>query len=1008
MRTRSKFVQVIGRMVAAVSIVAVAASAHGGPRSETGLAREVNKKLTIGRVVKVQAALQEAPVIPRSVMEAFPNADPDLFETMPVGLPIVTIEIPNNEAVAAGLVDGRGVSATGGSGETLVFYQPNDSGFGWFMKNDDVLGYETWAMQAILGNGFEAGLAISGYDILVYNSASSINDASWELSLWDGDPTADIDTTCNGGAPARIPGTTATFGPLPQALDLCPALFGNGEPTCVGLYRLRVTLPDKVVIPCDRVWIGATMTQGCSATWRIAGSGGLAWNEPAYIGLSDAVWLLYACEQFGACLAINELNWCVCDDGAICDPYVKVNTCAGGQPRFCGDGLADYLNLRSDTAPDSYSSYVASVYAPSDITVQLVPKRATSKDGGGDVKATVDGNEIIVHSDRCRVNGVNVELEVQVNDWSGPDGTTRLKAFRAKIDTRGYSNGLGDALAEKLVPCMDNAECVAALGGFCSIYGDPCTDSSTCQLFPIEVCYGSHCGRAPSRLTGFCAPAYSVTTRPDFALRDANPIGGPDLSTPDYHYGLSALGEPQDFADLDLTLKDGKAYMGTLWVEVPPGAKGSYTIGLHPAPATLLFDQNSQGIPLIGQVSATITIPVGKCCAGIGAHDTKHICIDTLTENQCKGSAGICKGTCFAAPSIQCAGDAQCDKNFPGDTCVGGATLGLGCLPDPDEAGDKGLACDELAGETCVVQGRTIWSAGESCTGDFDADCPGFECYAPPGPTSDGVAKNRYLSIMAGYPGRSQAIRVRFADLPPPFEVWEHGHPLRLGPGDYFVGRPREVCEHAGKDLEVPVTECSIFAGPTRTFWAAPLLCDKGAAHFMDWHGECVGGTCVGGLKAGEACCVDDDCVDVVHIFHEGIVPSKMALPIGPITEPAVYEIQVVDILCPLQDESSYSPPLTMTQSGWGDVCGPGPGGGACSAAADGIVDVANDVLGMLDKFANVNNLQKASTDLEPGDDGTNNGPDFLVNVANDILYALDAFGGAQYPFLPGNPCNPD
>ncbi len=119
-----------------------------------------------------------------------------------------------------------------------------------------------------------------------------------------------------------------------------------------------------------------------------------------------------------------------------------------------------------------------------------------------------------------------------------------------------------------------------------------------------------------------------------------------------------------------------------------------------------------------------------------------------------------------------------------------------------------------------------------------------------------------------------------------------------------------------------------------------------------------------------------------------------------------IYDIQVIDNGCSLQDESSYSAALTMIQSVWGDVCGPGPGG-ACSVVADGTVDVANDVLGVLDKFTNVNYLQKARADLEPGDDGASNSPDFKVNVANDVLYCLDAFTGAPYPFVPGDPCEP-
>ncbi len=81
------------------------------------LAAQINNRLTKGRVVKVEPPLQEAPVIPLSLMEAFPNADPELFETMPVGVPIVTIEIPNDEAIAAGLVDSRGNVASAGPEE---------------------------------------------------------------------------------------------------------------------------------------------------------------------------------------------------------------------------------------------------------------------------------------------------------------------------------------------------------------------------------------------------------------------------------------------------------------------------------------------------------------------------------------------------------------------------------------------------------------------------------------------------------------------------------------------------------------------------------------------------------------------------------------------------------------------------------------------------------------------------------------------------------------------------
>ncbi len=232
--------------------------------------------------------------------------------------------------------------------------------------------------------------------------------------------------------------------------------------------------------------------------------------------------------------------------------------------------------------------------------------------------------------------------------------------------------------------------------------------------------------------------------------------------------------------------------------------------------------------------------------------------------------------------------------------------------------------------------------------------------------------KNRYVSILAGDAGRSQAIRVRFVDLPFPFDVWNFANTGQ----DFFVGEPFQVCENSGQTLRADLLaegeDCGPAGGLSREWvWAAPLLCDKGAAHFMDW-----------------------TTIDVVHLFHEGLVPQ------------GVYDIQVVDSSCSLQEESGYSTPLTMTQAKWGDVCGPGPGG-ACTDVSEGSTDVANDVLGLLDKFANINALQKARADIEPGDNGTNNGPDFKVNVTNDVLFALEAFTGAPYPFTPGDPCAP-
>ncbi len=310
-----------------------------------------------------------------------------------------------------------------------------------------------------------------------------------------------------------------------------------------------------------------------------------------------------------------------------------------------------------------------------------------------------------------------------------------------------------------------------------------------------------------------------------------------------------------------------------------------------------------------------------------------------------------------------------------------------------------------VIGEVCDMAAVVSWDKGHQppsgivndMAGAKDVNLIDLEAIvilgSPPITETPVVSKNRYISVATADPGVSQAMRVRFVDLPPPFDIWNWGNSDQ----DFVVGEPFKLCENSGNGSEVVAPDdCGPAGGLSREwFWAAPLVCDKGEAHFMDWHGECdEGGTCVGGLLEDAGCATDEDCVDVVHLFHEGFVPD------------GVYEVQVVDSSCSLHKERNYSTPLTMTQGKWGDICGPGPGG-ACTGVADGSADVAQDILGLIDKFQNINALQKSRADLVPGDNGINNGPDFKITIAGDALFALDAFQGFPYPFTPGDPCGP-
>ena len=367
-------------------------------------------------------------------------------------------------------------------------------------------------------------------------------------------------------------------------------------------------------------------------------------------------------------------------------------------------------------------------------------------------------------------------------------------------------------------------------------------------------------------------------------------------------------------------------------------------------------------------------LPPESCCETDADCPGKCDICDTLT-NQCfMGIPGCCDAIGQCGKCAVCILSANtCTVPFPG------------CCVTDEQCFGKCEICDTMTNE-CIKGVPNCCTSDAQCNGCDQCNLQTNTCFpvscctpsSPPGPKPKNPT-NRYLLFKAGDPKQIQAIRVVFEDLPIPYDSWNNTH--------MWVGQPFEVCENSGKGLETAPEDCPA-ALPTDTFWAAPLVCEKAEAHYMDWHGQCVTGTCVGGLEPGTACLVDDDCQIKVALHHEGVVPSGF------------YRIQVIGDDCQNELEDDYSDPLMQFQSLWGDVCGPS-GAGACTGPVDGTVDVTNDVLGILDKFTNVSNLQKARGDLEPRE------VDFKVNVANDVLFCLDAFTGGLYPFLPsgGPPC---
>ena len=215
---------------------------------------------------------------------------------------------------------------------------------------------------------------------------------------------------------------------------------------------------------------------------------------------------------------------------------------------------------------------------------------------------------------------------------------------------------------------------------------------------------------------------------------------------------------------------------------------------------------------------------------------------------------------------------------------------------------------------------------------------------APLAPASV-TATNRFLAFEDGNAGARTAVRVTFDALPPPYDLW-NGVTM-------WVGTPTSVSELGCCDDLTPPT-----------FVVAALQCDP---YFAAW-----------------------DEFGTVHVYHEGIVPGGQ------------YLMQAVSNSCNTADPASFSTELVAVTSDWADVVGAFDVGSGTWSAPNGSVDVAADVVAILNKFSSLpGSPEKVRVDIEPAT------PDLVINIT-DVTVALDAFAGGTYPFsVSAPPCGP-
>ena len=348
--------------------------------------------------------------------------------------------------------------------------------------------------------------------------------------------------------------------------------------------------------------------------------------------------------------------------------------------------------------------------------------------------------------------------------------------------------------------------------------------------------------------------------------------------------------------------------------------------------------------------SCDIESGTSEDCTGNGVPDE---CEPDCNENTVPDSCDILVGT-----SDDCTGNGipdecepDCNGNGVADSCDISEGTAVDCngngRPDQcdvtdgtaDDCNDNGRldACDVSDGTADDINNNGIPDECESCVPSM---APEPELIPNGFGQLKESAKNRFLSFSVNAATKSQAVRVTFAALPPPFDVW-NGFGLWVGPVS-------QVSENGAIVEPLPSFP---------NFNAATLQRDP---FFFDW-----------GVW------------DVVHVFHEGILPH------------GIYLIQVIDESCDVELEASYSASLQLVPARWGDtiedLSGDPPG------PPDGVVNIT-DTLAVLGRFGSQpGSITKARADLEPGC------LDLLISIT-DALRAISGFQGLDYPFEPSAP----
>ena len=272
----------------------------------------------------------------------------------------------------------------------------------------------------------------------------------------------------------------------------------------------------------------------------------------------------------------------------------------------------------------------------------------------------INGQEITLGSVPARV-----WFDVHISGWA-PDVLhiveVTISATDPEMDGGGYTGsaatcmnqtaiGAGD-LGPALQPCLSNLDCRRSFSGSGCVFGEPSECVPWNGVDPSYFPFGS-----------FCEPGFQNRCHPAWIGNSVIGAGAVDLSSLNCRLGfLADAGEqPEDYEP---------TYVGTLVLDVPSNAKGTYTIDFDESRTFLQNDQPPGGNnPIPTMQPALITVPCGRCCYELGGANPQ--CVDHLSANEC---AEFGDGAVFQANEIcpegggpacpECGLDEHCDDGL--------------------------------------------------------------------------------------------------------------------------------------------------------------------------------------------------------------------------------------------------------------------------------------------------------------------------------------------------------